>query len=57
MAELDTHRRADLLGYLRKQDQSILTTTDLSMFPKGFAEQAPVWKVRLGILEKDTKIV
>ncbi len=55
MAELDTHRRADLLSYLRKQDQSILTTTDLSMFPKGFAEQALVWKVKLGMLEKDPK--
>ncbi len=55
MAELDTHRRADLLGYLRQQDQSILTTTDLSMFPRGFAEQALVWKVRLGMLEKEAK--
>ncbi len=55
MAELDTHRRADLLSYLRKQDQSILTTTDLSMFPKGFAEQALVWKVKLGMLEKEPK--
>ena len=48
MAELDLHRRADLLNYLGETEQSLLTATDLNMFPSEFTENAKVWHVVQG---------
>ena len=48
MAELDMHRRADLLESLSDCEQALLTTTDLKLFQAGFTEQAAVWQVQAG---------
>jgi len=51
MAELDPQRRRDLLGYLDKSEQSLLTTTDLQLFTEEFVEQATIWKVQKGTVK------
>ncbi len=48
MAELDPQRRRDLLGYLDKSEQNLLTTTDLQLFSDTFLKQAAVWQVEKG---------
>ncbi len=48
MAELDAHRRADLLKYIGKGEQILFTATDLSAFSAEFVEQAEVWDVKSG---------
>ena len=48
MAELDLHRRADLLKYLGETEQSLLTATDLKMFTPEFVEEAKVWRMENG---------
>lgn len=53
MAELDLQRRADLLKYVGGSEQVLFTTTDLKLFAPGFVEQADVWKVESGRVEKD----
>jgi len=50
MAELDDHRRGDLLAYLGECDQTLLTTTDLKVFPSAFVEHTTVWQVRQGVV-------
>lgn len=45
MAELDTHRRTDLLSRLAAVDQSLLTTTDLDLFDPEFVRKATLWQV------------
>jgi DNA replication and repair protein RecF len=50
MAELDTHRRADLLKYVGRGEQVLFTTTDLSLFTPEFVEQAEVWDVSGGVV-------
>jgi DNA replication and repair protein RecF len=52
MAELDLQRRADLLKYIGESEQVLFTTTDLNLFTPEFAEQAEVWKVESGRIEK-----
>ena len=52
MAELDPQRRRDLLGYLDKTEQSLLTTTDLALFTEEFVEQATIWEVKKGKVEE-----
>ena len=52
MAELDLHRRADLLKYVGESEQVLFTTTDLNLFTKDFVEKAEVWKVSGGKVEK-----
>lgn len=52
MAELDPQRRADLLKYLGKAEQSLLTTTDLDLFTHDFVESADVWHVVNGTVNK-----
>ena len=52
MAELDPQRRRDLLGYLDKSEQTLLTTTDLELFTEDFVKQARVWRVEKGSIEK-----
>ena len=55
MAELDAQRRADLLKYVGASEQVLFTTTDLSLFTHEFAEQAEVWKVDSGRIEKQAR--
>jgi DNA replication and repair protein RecF len=48
LAELDIQRRADLLAYLDKIEQAILTTADLKLFSPDFVEKSEVWEVNTG---------
>ncbi len=50
LAELDTQRRADLQTYLLEYEQTMLTTTDLSLFDPGFVQQGTVWQVEQGMV-------
>lgn len=50
-AELDLQRRADLLSYLENCDQSLVTTTDLSLFEESFVRRHTVWQVTAGRVE------
>ncbi len=50
MAELDTHRRADLLKYVGKGEQVLFTTTDTKLFTPEFVEQAEIWDVSGGVV-------
>jgi DNA replication and repair protein RecF len=52
MAELDLQRRADLLKYVGESEQVLFTTTDLNLFTPEFVQQAEVWKVESGQVEK-----
>lgn len=52
MAELDLERRADLLAYLGRSEQTFLTTTDLNLFTPAFVEQAEVWNVQGGNIHR-----
>jgi len=51
LAELDTHRRDDLLARLEDSEQALLTTTDLDLFSAGFVGEAVVWQIRGGRVE------
>jgi DNA replication and repair protein RecF len=48
LAELDTQRRLDLLAYLGRIEQALMTTTDLKLFSPEFVEKAEVWDVSGG---------
>jgi DNA replication and repair protein RecF len=48
LAELDTQRRLDLLAYLEKIEQVLLTTTDLKLFSPDFVLKALNWEVSSG---------
>ncbi len=50
LAELDTQRRADLQTYLPEYEQTMLTTTDLSLFDPAFVQQGTVWQVEQGMV-------
>jgi DNA replication and repair protein RecF len=52
MAELDVNRRADLLKYIGESEQVLFTTTDLNLFSPDFVDNAEVWKVENGRVEK-----
>jgi DNA replication and repair protein RecF len=51
MAELDGHRRADLLKYVRKGEQVLFTTTDLNLFADEFTNEAEIWDVSGGVVQ------
>ena len=51
MAELDVHRRADLLNYVGKGEQVLFTTTDTKLFTPEFVEQAEIWDVKSGVVQ------
>ena len=54
LAELDTQRRLDLLSYLDKIEQAVLTTTDLKSFTPDFVEKSEIWQVEGGtVRQKD----
>ncbi len=50
LAELDDHRRADLLDYLGDCEQTMLTTTDLKLFSDTFVKQSTLWQVSQGVV-------
>jgi DNA replication and repair protein RecF len=50
MAELDAHRRADLLKYIDKDQQVLFTTTDLDLFTPDFTQDADIWDVQNGVV-------
>lgn len=52
MAELDLQRRSDLLRYVEKSEQVLLTATDPKMFAAEFLERAQVWTVHEGSIGK-----
>lgn len=45
IAELDVHRRAYLLDRITGATQTLLTTTELDIFPKTFLDRAMIWHV------------
>jgi DNA replication and repair protein RecF len=52
LAELDGQRRHDLLERLAECEQSMLTTTDLEAFERGFIQQARLWRIHAGHFEE-----
>jgi DNA replication and repair protein RecF len=50
LAELDPRRRRDLLGRLSGAEQSVMTTTDLSLFEPEFVKRAGAWRVVAGTI-------
>ena len=52
MAELDPQRRHDLLRYVQDGEQVMLTATDAGMFAADFREQAEVWNVVEGSVQR-----
>jgi DNA replication and repair protein RecF len=50
LAELDDHRRADLLQYLGDCDQTLLTTTDLKLFSDEFVGKSKIWQIAQGMV-------
>ena len=48
MAELDLHRRKFLIDYLQDAEQTIMTTTDLHLFPQTFTESCEKWTIDSG---------
>lgn len=51
LAELDETRRRDLLERLVETEQSLLTTTDLSLFTPEFKRKAHLWYIQGGRLQ------
>ncbi len=54
LAELDPHRRIDLLSRLSQLEQSLLTTTDIDLFNNNFSQKATLWQINEGRLQKGT---
>jgi DNA replication and repair protein RecF len=52
LAELDTNRRADLLGRLAESEQSFLSTTDLDLFSPDFLANIGLWRISGGRVEE-----
>ncbi len=51
MAELDVHRRADLLKYVNQEQQVLFTITDSNLFTPEFVEGAEIWDVKDGVVQ------
>jgi DNA replication and repair protein RecF len=51
MSELDEERRRYLMEAIDREQQVIVTTTDLSSFAPSFLEQAMVWRIQGGRIE------
>ncbi len=56
MAELDLQRRSDLLHYVEKSEQVLVTATDPGMFDPEFVKRSEVWKVEQGSIERQAGI-
>ena len=54
LAELDPHRRNDLLGRLNQLEQALLTTTDIDLFNHEFSQKATLWQINAGRLYEGT---
>ena len=50
LAELDLQRRNDLLSHLADSKQTLLTTTDLDLFPSDFVQSSTLWRIEAGRL-------
>lgn len=50
VAELDSRRRAYLMSQIGDDAQTLMTTTELDMFPADFLARADVWQVQAGIV-------
>ncbi len=50
LAELDIDRRSDLQNRIGAYNQTLMTTTDLSLFETGFVERANLWRIQSGRL-------
>jgi DNA replication and repair protein RecF len=53
LAELDAHRRADLLAYLGDCEQTLMTTTDMKLFAADFIDKSTIWQVKQGVVNSD----
>ena len=51
VAELDSQRRAYLLDRIDGATQTLLTTTELDIFPPAFLERATIWQVSGGQID------
>ena len=54
LAELDPHRRGDLLARIHGADQVLLTTTDLNMLGAEFRQSSQVWAVTKGSVRSES---
>jgi DNA replication and repair protein RecF len=54
IAELDANRRAYLLERVNGANQTVLTTAELTVFPRPFLEGASLWRVTAGQIAPDT---
>jgi len=52
LAELDPHRRDDLLNRISQLEQALLTTTDIDLFNHDFSQKATLWHIHDGQLNK-----
>lgn len=50
LAELDQHRREDLLAHIGSVEQAMLTGADLAMFSDDFRRKANIWEIRDGTI-------
>ena len=50
LAELDQHRREDLLAHIGSVEQAMLTGADLAMFSEAFRRKANIWEIRDGTI-------
>lgn len=53
IAELDNKRRAYLLSQVGEDAQTLVTTTDIDVFPSEFLARAAVWRVHNGQIAQD----
>jgi len=53
LAELDFHRRQNLMNVLEKNSQSIMTTTDLNLFDGSFTEKSKIWHIQGGKIKEE----
>jgi DNA replication and repair protein RecF len=55
LAELDEHRRADLMGRVSQSKQSLLTTTDVHLFDPQRVAEWQQWQIHAGTLTEDKR--
>jgi DNA replication and repair protein RecF len=53
IAELDSKRRAYLMERISGATQTVLTTTEMDIFPAPFLERATIWQVSGGQISAD----
>jgi DNA replication and repair protein RecF len=51
LAELDSQRRQDLLAYLERVEQVLMTSTDLKLFSPAFIETVEKWELSSGTIK------